>query len=112
MGKFLNGVGALSQVLGMIGGALVVVGGIMAANQLRIEPATARWLRENVGFSVEAVQAAIAALGVMLGAAAFGTLWIAGMLVSAAGQILKAVLDTAVYASPFYSDSDRLKIIR
>jgi hypothetical protein len=39
-------------------------------------------------------------------------LFVLGVLISAQGQMTRASLDGAVYASPFLSDQDRLEVMR
>jgi hypothetical protein len=48
---------------------------------------------------------------IVLGFVVWLPFWILGVVVAAQGQILKAVLDTAVNSSPFLSNDEKAKIM-
>ncbi|MBI3767862.1 MAG: hypothetical protein HY271_05115 [Deltaproteobacteria bacterium] len=67
----------------------------------------------GVGIMLLAFQASaqMGVAGMLLGGVAGGIFYLLGILISAQGQILHAVLDTAVNSSPFLTNPDRAEIM-
>jgi hypothetical protein len=90
---FIVGFGAVIKVASIIVGALVVIVSFIASVN---EPERS---------------AVTLGIGVLMGALiGFGG-FITGIVVSAQGQMLKALLDTAVNTSPFLANPERTKIM-
>jgi hypothetical protein len=109
--KLINGMGLLSQILGVLTGLALSIGGFAISHNLAADPAAMEWVRNNLGLSQTDQEEMIIALGVAIGFTMFLILWLAGMVISAIGQMLKAILDTAVFSSPHLSDDEKLKAI-
>jgi len=112
IGKFINGVGLLAQVLGFVAAILLVIGGGVLANKVDPADPVVQWVIETFKWRVQDVQAAIFSIGVAMALVTLPVLWVAGVIVSGVGQMLKAVLDTAVYTSPFLNEEEKLNVIR
>lgn len=87
-----NGFGILIKTIGIIVGALFVVGGLYLANEGR-------------GAQMFGLMAV--GLGIFIGM----LFYLLGILISAQGQILKASLDSAVNTSPFLTNRDRAALM-
>jgi len=112
IGKFINGVGLLAQLLGFVAAILLVIAGGMIASKIDPADPVVQWTVETFKWRVQDVQAAIFSIGVAMALVTLPVLWVAGVLVSGVGQMLKAVLDTAVHTSPFLNEEEKLKVIR
>ncbi|HET9280534.1 MAG TPA: hypothetical protein VFR24_01110 [Candidatus Angelobacter sp.] len=83
--RFIVGLGTLIKVLGAVAGVLVLILGFAGASD-----AFGRGTSEMVGL-----------VSFLMGAVVWFVFFIAGVIVSAQGQQLKASLDSAVHSSPF-----------
>jgi len=84
--NFTTGIGTAVKILGAVLGVLVAGLGILASQEI-------------IGGSP--VDSVFAIISLVSGIFTFGTFFIAGVIVSALGQQLKAALDSAVNSSPF-----------
>jgi len=82
--------GAAVKVVGAVVAAIIAVGGLASSEQLGI--------RGLIG-------------GLLLGAMVGLVFWIAGVFVTAQGQLLRASLDTAVNTSPLFSNTEKAKMM-
>jgi hypothetical protein len=83
--RFIVGLGTFIKVLGAVAGILVFVIGLFGAS-------------ETFGRNGQEIAGLVAFL---MGAVVWLVFFIAGVIVSAQGQQLKATLDSAVHTSPF-----------
>ena len=93
------GIGTAIKVIGAILGILIFLGALVFANN---QP---RYYRASEAQVVAVI------VGGVWGVLVWLIFFIAGVLVSAQGQILKASLDGAVNSSPFLTDQQRAKIM-
>jgi len=84
--SFTTGIGTAIKILGAVLGVVVAGLGILASQEL-------------LGSS--RVDTVFAIISLLSGIFTFGTFFVAGVIVSALGQQLKAALDSAVNSSPF-----------
>jgi hypothetical protein len=91
---FIVGFGTVIKVVSFIAGALVLMGFIASNFHMGVASSVA-------GFAGMIFGALIAFVG-----------FIAGVMVSAQGQMLKATLDSAVNTSPFLENQERRRIMR
>jgi len=84
--NFTTGIGTAVKILGAVLGVLVAGLGILASQEI-------------IGGS--RVDSVFAIISLLSGIFTFGTFFVAGVIVSALGQQLKAALDSAVNSSPF-----------
>ena len=70
------------------------------------------WVKINLQISDSQQYAIVAGIGLALALLIFLLLWLLGTFVSAAAQMVKAQLDTAVNTSPFLSIEEKQKVIR
>lgn len=89
------------QLIGRLGSIVKVAGVILALVLL---------LLSFIG-RVDGSWKMLAIGGPILGIVVGGLLLILGVIVSAIGQILQAVLDTAVNTSPFMSDEQKIRVM-
>jgi hypothetical protein len=78
--------------------------------QEQFPPAT-QWVKDNMQLTLSDQQGILLLIGVVFGFIILFLFWLAGTIVSAVGQILKAILDTAVNTSPFLSPEEKQRII-
>lgn len=83
--RFIVGLGTFIKVLAAIAGVLVFILGLVGAS-------------ENFGRSASE---AVGIVAFLMGVVTWLVFFIAGVIVSAQGQQLKATLDSAVHTSPF-----------
>jgi hypothetical protein len=111
VGRFVNELGILAKV----GAAILFIAptylGIRAADAIRQYAPVTQWIKDNLQLTLSDQQAVLVAVGIVLGIICFVLLWLVGTIVSAAAQILRAVLDTAVNTSPFFTPEEKEKII-
>lgn len=94
LGRAIVGVGAVIKFLGALLAAIIVGGALYANSAVRTE----------TGLAILIVGIAFAGfVGILL--------YLLGVIVSAQGQILKAVLDTGINTSPFLTDDHRAEIM-
>src|SRR5579863_6550654 len=100
-GKLINAIGILITFSGLIL-ALALVGVTIRATEImnQYHPAMV-WVRDNLQIAISQQYEVVGGVGGALGLITFLLFWLMGTFVSAAAQILKAVLDTAVNTSPF-----------
>jgi len=84
--NFTSGIGTAIKILGAVLGVVVAGLGVLAGREI------------FGGYRVDPV---FAIISVVSGIFTFGTFFVAGVIVSALGQQLKAALDSAVNSSPF-----------
>jgi len=75
-------------------------------------PRSLDWVKINLQISDSQQYAIVAGIGLALALLIFLLLWLLGTFVSAAAQMVKAQLDTAVNTSPFLSIEEKQKVIR
>lgn len=101
--RFLVTLGTLIKIVGGLLGVLIAFtffsfGAFVSSANMRRPP--------NDGAEV-----ALLVVGLLWGAAVFTVFFIAGVMISAQGQILKANLDAAVHTSPFVDDDQKAQIM-
>lgn len=101
--KGLDGAGSAIKALGVIVGILAVLIGISIGGSAA---SSAREFGPGAGAGIF-VGLLVGVPGALTGA----ILFVIGILVSSAGQIMKAQLDSAVNSSPFVSDIDRAEMM-
>jgi hypothetical protein len=89
--------------------ASLVIGGIVAFISLV-------YMLSHMGpqagmFGPDVIGEGLGFFGIVIGTVAGGIGWIFGTLIASQGQLLKATLDSAVYASPFIEDKVRARIM-
>jgi hypothetical protein len=92
--------GSLLKFLGTIGGGVVGLGGIVLAQQVNRQQLT--------GLPSEAIVTFSIVLGMLILVAG----WLFGIVLSAIGEMARAVIDTAVNTSPGLSENLRLEIMK
>jgi hypothetical protein len=97
VGKFVDTVGSMCKGIGVI---LALIGGVTGLSLANSHPQFG-----NANFSEFGIIILVA--GVIIGL----SFWVVGVLISAQGQLLKAVLDTAVNSSPFITDAQRREVM-
>lgn len=110
-GRMINGLGILSKLIGLILAFALADLGFQAAKLVEQYRPIALWIRDNLQLQVGDQQLILLGTGVVLGLIILFLFWLAGTFVSAVGQILKAILDTAVNTSPFLTPDDKQAII-
>jgi hypothetical protein len=90
--RTIDGVGSAIKVIGLVIGALLALGSLVAGSK--------------GGFAIM-----IAFVGIAVAGAIATVLYLLGTLASAQGQILMAALDSAVNSSHFLTDQDRARIM-
>jgi len=101
--RFLVTLGTLIKIVGAIFGALIAFTFISFAGY--VSTANLR------GQQTDGAEAAIYLVAFLWGGAVFIVFFIAGVIISAQGQILKANLDAAVHTSPFVNDDEKAQIM-
>jgi hypothetical protein len=104
--KTLDGFGRTLKILGAIIGGGIMFFGFVIGSSL----AGAASSMGSVGTGAGSFFFFLFSFGIW-GAVIGGIFWVMGTLVSAQGQVLKAQLDGAVYASPFMSDADKARVM-
>ncbi len=101
--RFLVTLGTVIKVIGFLLGALIAFTFISFAASV-----SSGNLR---GQRTDGVDAVILIVGLLWGAVVFTVFFIAGVIISAQGQILKANVDAAVHTSPFVNDDQKAQIM-
>jgi len=93
VGGFLDGLGKLVKIIGVILGVLLFLPGLALISNLRANEFFVMVLYTVTCFFIG------------------GLVFLIGIVISAFGQILKSNLDIAVHGSPFLTDEEKLGII-
>jgi hypothetical protein len=112
VGKLINGLGIAATMIGLILGFALSDLGFQAAKVMDQNNPAAQWVRDNLQINILDQQVMLFGIGLVAGLILFFLFWLAGMFISAVGQILKALLDTAVNTSPLLSADEKGSIIR
>ena len=107
----INGLGMICQVIGLILGAALLCVGVVGAQHIDGSALAVVWVRDTLGVSIRDQQQIVAYTGLILGAILLVLFWLVGTFVSAIGQMLKAILDTAVNTSPFLTTEEKQNLI-
>jgi len=110
-GKLINAFGILCQAVGILLGIVLFIGGMSLAQNIQPDQPAVQWLANNAGINASDLRGILIGIGTLLAVVLSLVLWLAGMVISAIGQVLKAVLDTAVFTSPLLSDDEKLRAI-
>jgi hypothetical protein len=97
LGRAIVGMGTLIKTIGGIAGLSISILAALGASEY------ARVGNQQMPLVVGGA--------IVLGFVVWLPFWILGVVVAAQGQILKAVLDTAVNSSPFLSNDEKAKIM-
>jgi hypothetical protein len=93
--RFTTGAGSLIKISGGVLAVVIGLGTLFVAGQYRNST------EQMVFFFIGVISAVFAG----------GLLFLFGVLVAAQGEVLKAILDTAVNASPFLTNKQRAEIM-
>jgi len=107
----INGLGLICKTMGLIMGAALLYVGVMGAQHIDGLSPAVLWVRDNLNLSIRDQQGIVVSAGLVFGAALLLLFWVVGTFVSALGQILKAILDTAVNTSPFLTTEEKQNLI-
>jgi hypothetical protein len=107
----INGLGLICKTMGLIMGAALLYLGVMGAKHIEEVAPVVLWVRDNLNLSIRDQQGIVASAGLIFGGTLLLLLWVLGTFVSALGQILKAILDTAVNTSPFLTSEEKQNLI-
>ena len=107
----INGLGMICQVIGLILGAALLCVGVVGAQHIDGSALAVVWVRDTLGVSIRDQQQIVVYTGLILGAILLVLFWLVGTFVSAIGQMLKAILDTAVNTSPFLTTEEKQNLI-
>jgi len=100
--------GKATRVIGWCLGLVLLGLTDVAGDQLRQLPAFSSWITANLHLNpIELVHF----VGVILAIVTIIIFVVLGTIVSALGQMAKSVTDTAVNTSPFFSDTQKLRLI-
>lgn len=99
--RVIVGVGKFIKIVGVIFAVLILLGTLLISNQ-----ASSGSGRDDSQFGL-----AFGLIGFLTGCLVGVLFYIWGVIISAVGEILKAVLDSAVNTSPFLTDKHRAKIM-
>jgi uncharacterized membrane protein YhaH (DUF805 family) len=111
-GKLINAVGIITIITGLILALLVGVLTITATEIMNRHRHSLEQVRDNLQISIGGQYQIVVGIGIALALLIFLLLWLLGTFVSAAAQIVKAQIDTAVNTSPFLSIEEKQKVIR
>ena len=109
--KLISGIGTAVKILGLVLASGIAFLALAAGVEALKNEFVVSWLRENLKLSPHQQNDVL----FYVCASVWGTIFIIfeliGMLISAAGQIMKAVFDTAVNTSPFLSTEEKEEVI-
>jgi hypothetical protein len=107
----INGLGITSKLIGFLLFASLTYLGYQVARAIEQFPPATQWVKDNMQLTLADQQGILLLTGVGFGFISMFLFWLAGTIVSAVGQILKAILDTAVNTSPFLTPEEKQRII-
>jgi hypothetical protein len=111
-GSLINAVGILITLCGILPAVVVVAFGIGIAQLMTQHRDVMDWISANLHITASQQYTAVGWMTALSAVSLFLLFWLAGTLVSAAAQILKALLDTAVNTSPLLSPEEKQNTIR
>ena len=111
VGGLINGLGLISKAIGLLLGFALCYLGFEAAKLIEQNVRLAQWVSDHFQVSAPDQQALVLGGAVALAIVLLFLFWLVGTFVSAVGQILKAILDTAVNTSPFLSSHEKQHIV-
>jgi hypothetical protein len=98
--RFINGCGEFIKVVGLVGGLIIAFGTFSLMHDS---------FRQSGFVGGSADKNTLIIVGIAPGVCFAFVFWVLGVLISAVGQIDKALLDSAVYASPFLTNVQKGK---
>lgn len=109
--KLINGLGLLCRLIGFVVAATLSYGGFAGARYHDQYKPAVIWVRDNMNLSIQNQRGIVVGCALVAAALILFLCWLVGTFVSAVGQMLKAVLDTAVNTSPFLSPEEKQNVI-
>jgi hypothetical protein len=109
--KWVNGFGEFIALIGFCLGGGIYLLSVLAEKMLASFPAVTSFLKDSFQLSVSDQRSILLVVGVVVGVAVFFVFAAIGTMVSAVGQIAKAVIDTAVNTSPFLSTEQKADVM-